>query len=37
VEHGPARPRGHVWKEGLLLDAENETLQETLKRLRVKP
>ena len=26
-----------VWKEGLLLNGENETLQETLKRLRVKP
>jgi tetratricopeptide (TPR) repeat protein len=26
-----------VWKEALLSDAENETLQETLKRLRVKP
>ena len=26
-----------VWKEGLLLNAENDTLQETLKRLRVKP
>ena len=26
-----------VWKEGLLLNAENETLLETLKRLRVKP
>ena len=26
-----------VWKEGLLLNNENETLQETLKRLRVKP
>jgi tetratricopeptide (TPR) repeat protein len=26
-----------IWKEGLLLNAENETLQETLKRLRVKP
>jgi predicted Zn-dependent protease len=26
-----------IWKEGLLLDSENETLQETLKRLRVKP
>ena len=25
-----------VWKEGLLLNADNETLQETLKRLRVK-
>ncbi len=24
-----------IWKEGLLLNAENETLQETLKRLRV--
>jgi predicted Zn-dependent protease len=26
-----------VWKEGLLMNSENETLQETLKRLRVKP
>ncbi len=26
-----------IWKEGLLLNGENETLQETLKRLRVKP
>jgi len=26
-----------VWKEGLLLDGDNDTLQETLKRLRVKP
>jgi tetratricopeptide (TPR) repeat protein len=26
-----------VWKEGLLLNSDNETLQETLKRLRVKP
>jgi tetratricopeptide (TPR) repeat protein len=26
-----------IWKEGLLLNTENETLQETLKRLRVKP
>jgi tetratricopeptide (TPR) repeat protein len=26
-----------VWKEGLLLNPENETLQETLKRLRVQP
>jgi hypothetical protein len=26
-----------VWKEGLLVAPENETLQETLKRLRVKP
>ncbi|HSV53794.1 MAG TPA: tetratricopeptide repeat protein [Burkholderiaceae bacterium] len=25
-----------IWREGLLLNAENETLQETLKRLRVK-
>jgi tetratricopeptide (TPR) repeat protein len=25
-----------IWKEGLLLNGENETLQETLKRLRVK-
>ncbi|HKB55793.1 MAG TPA: tetratricopeptide repeat protein [Ramlibacter sp.] len=26
-----------VWKEGLLLDAQNDTLLETLKRLRAKP
>ena len=26
-----------VWKESVRADAENETLQETLKRLRVKP
>ena len=26
-----------VWREGLILNPENETLQETLKRLRVKP
>lgn len=26
-----------VWQEGLLLNAENETLQETLKRLRAGP
>ncbi|TWO70348.1 tetratricopeptide repeat protein [Caenimonas sedimenti] len=26
-----------VWREGLLLNNENETLQETLKRLKVKP
>ncbi|MBC7469636.1 MAG: tetratricopeptide repeat protein [Ramlibacter sp.] len=26
-----------IWKEGLLINSENETLQETLKRLRVKP
>ncbi len=26
-----------VWKEGLLINAENETLQETLKRLQFKP
>jgi Flp pilus assembly protein TadD len=25
-----------IWKEGLQLNADNETLQETLKRLRVK-
>jgi len=25
-----------IWREGLLLNADNETLQETLKRLRVK-
>jgi len=27
----------NVWREGLLLNGENETLQETLKRLKVKP
>jgi tetratricopeptide (TPR) repeat protein len=26
-----------VWRDGLMLNSENETLQETLKRLRVKP
>jgi tetratricopeptide (TPR) repeat protein len=26
-----------IWKEGLMLNSENDTLQETLKRLRVKP
>src|SRR3954468_21310264 len=26
-----------VWREGLLQDASNDTLQETLKRLKVKP
>lgn len=26
-----------IWREGLLINAENETLQETLKRLKVKP
>jgi len=26
-----------IWREGLALNAENETLQETLKRLRVNP
>lgn len=26
-----------IWREGQLLNAENETLQETLKRLRVRP
>jgi tetratricopeptide (TPR) repeat protein len=26
-----------VWKEGLLMNSDNDTLQETLKRLRVKP
>ena len=25
-----------VWKESVLADADNETLQETLKRLRIK-
>ena len=32
------RDRAHaVWKEGLILNSENDTLQDTLKRLRVKP
>jgi predicted Zn-dependent protease len=26
-----------IWKEGLLLNSDNEALQQTLKRLRVKP
>lgn len=26
-----------IWREGLMLDAQNETLQETLKRFRVQP
>jgi tetratricopeptide (TPR) repeat protein len=26
-----------IWREGLLLNPENDTLQETLKRLKVKP
>ncbi|HEX2544275.1 MAG TPA: tetratricopeptide repeat protein, partial [Ramlibacter sp.] len=26
-----------IWREGLLIGADNETLQETLKRLKVKP
>lgn len=26
-----------IWKEGLMLNAENDTLRETLKRLRVRP
>ncbi len=26
-----------IWREGLLLNAENDTLRETLKRLQVKP
>ena len=26
-----------IWKEGLLLNSENDTLQQTLKRFRVKP
>ncbi|MDT4887213.1 hypothetical protein FQZ97_1236410 [compost metagenome] len=26
-----------IWREGLLLSSDNETLQGTLKRLQVKP
>jgi predicted Zn-dependent protease len=32
------RDQAHaIWREGMLLNAENETLQETLKRLKVRP
>lgn len=34
---GQADQAKTVWREGLLLNGENETLQETLKRLKVKP
>jgi len=26
-----------IWREGLMLNADNDTLQETLKRLQVTP
>ena len=26
-----------IWREGMLINSENETLMETLKRLKVKP
>lgn len=34
---GQADQAKTVWREGLLINGENETLQETLKRLKVKP
>lgn len=34
---GQSRRAIAIWKEGLLLDADDETLRETLQRLKVKP
>ena len=34
---GQAQEAARIWREGLLLKADNETLQETLKRLKFKP
>lgn len=34
---GQADQAKTVWREGLLINGENETLQETLKRLKVRP
>ena len=31
------QPAQVVWREGLLVNADNDTLQETLQRLQVKP
>ncbi len=34
---GQTREAGNIWREGLLLKADNETLVETLKRFNFKP
>lgn len=34
---GEREPARRIWREGLRLDANNETLQKTLKRFRVTP
>jgi uncharacterized protein HemY len=34
---GQTEQAARIWREGLLLKADNETLQETLKRLNFKP
>jgi uncharacterized protein HemY len=34
---GQQREAGTIWREGLLLKADNETLAETLKRFNFKP
>jgi hypothetical protein len=34
---GQTREAGTIWREGLLLKADNETLVETLKRFKFKP
>ncbi|MFM7001233.1 MAG: tetratricopeptide repeat protein [Limnohabitans sp.] len=34
---GQTQEAANIWREGLLLKADNETLQETLKRLNFKP
>lgn len=34
---GQTREAGNIWREGLLLKADNETLLETLKRFNFKP
>ncbi|MGV0961316.1 MAG: tetratricopeptide repeat protein [Limnohabitans sp.] len=34
---GQTQDAANIWREGLLLKADNETLQETLKRLNFKP
>ena len=34
---GKHREAAIIWREGLLLKADNETLQETLQRFNFKP
>jgi hypothetical protein len=34
---GKTQEAGTIWREGLLLKADNETLLDTLKRLNFKP